>query len=195
MSWIWYSELYRSSYCLVFSAVSLLILAYKFLEADKVPEISPIKLACSALNLKSFWDSLKRVSFYSLISFSTSSIMFSDSLNSLTDILFPFSRSSWTFISLSSLFLVAIYFFLDASNLYIRSSRTLLMLETSILLFDSSVAKADSWFLRMATSPSRFFLSRSDLANASLILVRCLSYEATDSVSAKLLSYSLLSLS
>ena len=167
------------------------MLAYRFLEAESVPEMSPIKFAWSALNLKSFYESLKRSSFNSLISLTTSVIIFSDSLNSYTDILLPFSRLSWTSISLWSRSLVALYFFFAASSLYIFSSRTLLIFETSILLLESSVAKAESWFLRIATSPSRFFLSESDLDKDSLSLVRILSWEAMLPSSSVLLSYSL----
>ena len=60
------------------------MLACKFLLADKVPEISPIKLAWSALSLNSFCDSLNSYSFSDLISFSTSSFICSDSLYSFS---------------------------------------------------------------------------------------------------------------
>lgn len=93
--WIWNSALYSNSYWRCCSYLSFMILAWRFLDADKVPEISPIRLAYSALSLKSFWDSLNNVSFYSLISFSTSFNMLCDSLKSPSLALFPASKLSY----------------------------------------------------------------------------------------------------
>ena len=64
------------------------------------------------------------------------------------------------------------------------------MFETLILLLVSSVAKADSWFLRMATSPSRLSRSSSCLARLSLILVRVRSSPAMLDSSSLLFSFS-----
>ena len=64
------------------------------------------------------------------------------------------------------------------------------MLATLIRLFDNSVAKADNWLRRIATSPSRLFLSSSNFARLSLIFVSCLSSPAMLDSSSLLFSFS-----
>ena len=152
--------------------------------------MSPMRLACSALSLKSFWDSLKRVSFWSLISLSTSSSILLDSLYSFSEALLARSRLSQAFFSVVRRSLVAWYFFLAASSLCIFSPSTWFMLATLIRLFESSVAKAESQLRRMATSPSKLFLSSSNLARDSRILVSYLSSPAMLDSSSLLFSLS-----
>ena len=133
-----------SSCCLCFSIFSFEMLACKLREADKVPEMSPIKLACSALRRNKVYDSLKRISFLLRISFSTSVIMLSDSLYSPSAPLLADSSFSWADYSEDNLCFVAWYFFFAASRRSIFSSRILLMFATAPRLFYSSVAKAES---------------------------------------------------
>jgi len=151
------------------------MLACKFLEADKVPEMLPIKSAYSALNLNNFWDSLKSSSFSFLISFSTSSCIDSDSLNSDSAILLTSSNCNWVLNSLVKRSLVAANFFFAASNLYIFSARTVLILATCERLLLSSVANAESWFFKIATSPSIDFFSSSWMESSSRIFANFLS--------------------
>ena len=131
------------------------------------------------------------VSFCSLISFSTSESMFSDSLKSPSAFLLALSKLSWASCSLPRRSLVAWYFYFEASNRYIFSSRILLMLATWLRLFASSVAKAESWFLKIATSPCRLSFSSSIRARFSLILASCLSSAWISESSYLLLSLSL----
>jgi hypothetical protein len=70
--------------------------------------------------------------------------MFSDSLNSFRDMMFPFSKLSYKSFSFERRSFVALYFFFAISSLCIFSSSTLLILAISIRLLDSSVAKADN---------------------------------------------------
>ena len=73
--------------------------ACKFLEAERVLEIAPMWLACSALSLNSCCDSLNRLSFWDWISFCTSVCRFSEFLNSDSATLLPDSRTSCAFCS------------------------------------------------------------------------------------------------
>jgi len=148
------------------------MLACKLRLADKVPLMSPIRLAYSARSLNNFWDSLKSCSFSERISFSTSIIIVSDSLCSFEAWALLSSRVICNFCSLLKRSLVPANLFLAASRRYIFSSRILLMLATLLRLLFNSVAKADSWLRRITTSPSRLFFSSLDLAIASRILAK-----------------------
>ena len=105
--------------------------------------------------------------------------------------MFPFSKLSYKSFSFERRSFVALYFFFAISSLCIFSSSTLLILAISIRLLDSSVAKADNQFLRIATSPSKFFLSASALAKFSRIIVSLRSWVATLLYNSVLLSFSL----
>lgn len=170
------------------------MLACKFLLAERVPEMSPMRLACSALSLNSFWDSLKSCSFSCLISFSTSSFICSDSLYSFSASWFTCSSCSQAVFSLPSLSLVAANFFLAASRRCIFSAKIMLIEATLVRLLLSSVAKAESQFLRIATSPSNDFLSSIARVSFSLSLASSRSQLQISPSVARLFSRSLSSL-
>ena len=143
--------------------------ACKFLEAERQAEIYPIKWACSSHFSNRSWVSLNSSFFLSSMSFSTAEVIFSASSKDYSALLLTCSRSICWFFSESSLCLIELLIFLAASNHCILFSSSLFRTATEILFLASSEAKSESWFLRMATSPSSSSFCFSSLFKFSLL--------------------------
>jgi len=147
----------------------LLIFACKFRDAERQAEICPIKWACSSLFSNRSYVSLNNSFFLSSMSFSTAAVIFSASSKDCSALLFTCSRSIYWFFSDSSLCLIVLLIFFAASNHCILFSSSLLRTATEILFLANSEAKSESWFLRIATSPSSSSFCFSSLLRFSLL--------------------------